>query len=107
MIKIQELTKNYRNSNVVDHVTFNIEEGECTALIGTNGAGKSTLIDMIIGDRKANSGQIIDHNKLLNSNKLSIMFQKTNFPESIKLKNYINCFLVYIKTQSILKLLLL
>lgn len=92
MIKIQELTKNYRNSNVVDHVTFNIEEGECTELIGTNGAGKSTLIDMIIGDRKANSGQIIDHNKLLNSNKLSIMFQKTNFPESIKVKELYKLF---------------
>ncbi|WP_436940339.1 ABC transporter ATP-binding protein [Staphylococcus xylosus] len=92
MIKIQELTKNYRNSNVVDHVTFNIEEGECTALIGTNGAGKSTLIDMIIGVRKANSGQIIDHNKLLNSNKLSIMFQKTNFPESIKVKELYKLF---------------
>lgn len=92
MIKIRELTKNYRKINVVDHVTFNIEEGECTALIGSNGAGKSTLIDMVIGDKKPNSGQIIDQNKLLNSKNLGIMFQKTNFPESIKVKELYSLF---------------
>lgn len=92
MIKIQALTKSYKKRNVVDRVTFNIEEGKCTALIGTNGAGKSTLIDMIIGDRKADSGQIIDYNKLLNSHKLSVMFQKTNFPESIKVKELYRLF---------------
>ena len=60
MIKIKHLTKTYKRVKVVDDVTFDINEGHCTALIGPNGAGKSTLIDMIIGDRHANKGEILD-----------------------------------------------
>lgn len=43
MIKIKHLTKTYKRVKVVDDVTFDINEGHCTALIGPNGAGKSTL----------------------------------------------------------------
>jgi ABC-2 type transport system ATP-binding protein len=32
---------------VVDHVSFNVKEGECLGLLGPNGAGKSTLLEML------------------------------------------------------------
>lgn len=41
-----------------------------------NGAGKSTLIDILIGNVNANSGEIFDKDKLLQSENRSIMFQK-------------------------------
>lgn len=40
-----------------------------------NGAGKSTLIDILIGNVNANSGEIFDKDKLLQSENRSIMFQ--------------------------------
>lgn len=60
-------------------VSFQINEGECTALIGPNGAGKSTLIDMIIGDRHPNDGQIISDNQQLDKSGWEFCFKQQLF----------------------------
>lgn len=92
MIKIIDISKKYKNKAVVNNATFEINKGMCTALIGPNGAGKSTLIDILIGDRHPTSGSIDDDEALLNDKHLGIMFQKTIFPELIKVKELYNLF---------------
>ncbi|MBF7018808.1 ABC transporter ATP-binding protein [Staphylococcus sp. 18_1_E_LY] len=92
MIKINNISKKYKNKAVVNNATFEINKGMCTALIGPNGAGKSTLIDILIGDRHPTSGSIDDNEALLNEKHLGIMFQKTIFPELIKVKELYNLF---------------
>ena len=92
MIKINNISKKYKNKAVVNNATFEINKGTCTALIGPNGAGKSTLIDILIGDRHPTSGSIDDDEALLNEKHLGIMFQKTIFPELIKVKELYNLF---------------
>jgi osmoprotectant transport system ATP-binding protein len=47
MIAIEHLTKRYGSTLVVDDVSFNVEEGTITVVVGTSGAGKSTLLRMI------------------------------------------------------------
>ncbi|GGI39437.1 ABC transporter ATP-binding protein [Mammaliicoccus stepanovicii] len=86
MINIQHVTKTYNNDKVVDDVSFQIKEGECTALIGPNGAGKSTLIDMIIGDRHPNSGTIESNMNQLDKKRMGILFQLSAFPDVMKVK---------------------
>jgi len=44
--------------NAVDHVSFNIEEGEICGVLGPNGAGKSTAIKMLCGALYPTSGEI-------------------------------------------------
>ncbi|NGB72085.1 ABC transporter ATP-binding protein, partial [Staphylococcus aureus] len=63
---------------------FDIEKGTCTALIGKNGAGKSTLVDILSNKIIADDGVILDKDKLLQSENRSIMFQKTMFPDQLK-----------------------
>lgn len=46
-IKIENLTKRYRNIVAVDKLSLSIEEGELFSLLGVNGAGKTTTIKMI------------------------------------------------------------
>lgn len=58
MIKISELEKSYRNKKVVDHLSFELKEGELFALLGSNGAGKSTTIKMMLGLVKKDGGEI-------------------------------------------------
>ncbi|MCG7393762.1 ABC transporter ATP-binding protein [Microvirga sp. ACRRW] len=47
MIEIEHLTKRYGTNVVVDDVSFTVEEGTLTVIVGTSGAGKSTLLRMI------------------------------------------------------------
>ncbi|WP_134500314.1 ABC transporter ATP-binding protein [Microvirga pakistanensis] len=47
MITIDHLTKRYGSTLVVDDISFEVEEGTLTVVVGTSGAGKSTLLRMI------------------------------------------------------------
>ena len=46
-IKIESLTKKYRDVVAVDSLTLQVEEGELLSLLGVNGAGKTTTIKML------------------------------------------------------------
>ncbi|MBQ7408144.1 MAG: ABC transporter ATP-binding protein [Clostridia bacterium] len=46
-IKIENLTKRYRDVVAVDNLSLCIEEGELFSLLGVNGAGKTTTIKML------------------------------------------------------------
>ncbi len=62
-MKIQELTKNYGRSTVVDNVSFEIHKGTVTSFIGPNGAGKSTVMGMISRLVAKDRGLITFHDK--------------------------------------------
>lgn len=47
MIKINNLTKKYKEKLAVDNLNLEIKTGELFSLLGTNGAGKTTTIKMI------------------------------------------------------------
>lgn len=55
-IKIEGLTKRYRDVLAVDNLTLTINEGELFSLLGINGAGKTTTIKMLSCLTAATSG---------------------------------------------------
>ena len=55
-IKIDRLTKKYRDLVAVDNLNLSIEEGELFSLLGVNGAGKTTTIKMLSCLTAATSG---------------------------------------------------
>lgn len=84
MIQISNINKSFKKNRVLKNISFDIEKGTCTALIGKNGAGKSTLVDILSNQIIADDGVILDKDKLLQSENRSIMFQKTMFPDQLK-----------------------
>ncbi|MBH4786658.1 ABC transporter ATP-binding protein, partial [Staphylococcus aureus] len=78
------INKSFKKKRVLKNISFDIEKGTCTALIGKNGAGKSTLVDILSNKIIADDGVILDKDKLLQSENRSIMFQKTMFPDQLK-----------------------
>jgi ABC-2 type transport system ATP-binding protein len=49
MIEIHRLTKRYGSTLAVDDLSFDVQPGHVTALLGSNGAGKSTTLRMVLG----------------------------------------------------------
>ncbi|XP_055596640.1 phospholipid-transporting ATPase ABCA1-like [Uranotaenia lowii] len=59
-IRIKALRKVYTNKKVaVEGLTFNMFEGQITALLGHNGAGKTTTMSMLTGMKRPSSGTAI------------------------------------------------
>ena len=48
MIRVENLTKQFNGFTAVDHVSFEVEQGEIFGFLGPNGAGKSTTIKVLI-----------------------------------------------------------
>lgn len=58
ILKAENLVKKYKQRTVVNHVSFDVSQGEIVGLLGPNGAGKTTSFYMIVGLIKPNEGNI-------------------------------------------------
>jgi len=56
-IAVQELTKRYGDVTAVDHISFEVKEGEVFGFLGPNGAGKTTTIRILTGLIKPDEGR--------------------------------------------------
>jgi osmoprotectant transport system ATP-binding protein len=59
MITLEELTKRYGETTVVDKVSLTIERNSITVIVGTSGSGKSTLLRMINRLVEPSSGRVL------------------------------------------------
>ncbi|MEM8687705.1 MAG: ABC transporter ATP-binding protein [Pseudomonadota bacterium] len=59
MLETQDLRKSFGGVTATDHVSLQVEEGECHAVIGPNGAGKTTLIAQLSGMLAPDDGAIL------------------------------------------------
>lgn len=60
MINIHNVSKAYSNKvKVLNDVSLAIEPGEFVSIVGQSGAGKTTLVRLLIGEERANSGQVM------------------------------------------------
>lgn len=62
-IKIQGLTKKYKELTAVDNLSMTVKSGELLALLGVNGAGKTTTIKMLSCLVRPTSGDAFVHEK--------------------------------------------
>src|SRR5690625_2870392 len=58
MIQTYQLTKTFKEDEVIKTLDFSLRKGEICALIGKNGAGKSTFFKMLAGQLFPTSGDI-------------------------------------------------
>ena len=56
IVTTNNLTKAYRSKLALDHVTFDVQEGDILGLVGKNGAGKTTLIRVLTDVARPTSG---------------------------------------------------
>ncbi|MDO8795288.1 MAG: ATP-binding cassette domain-containing protein [Vicinamibacterales bacterium] len=59
MIQLSDLTKSFGDRTLLDHVTWQIGDGDRVGLCGPNGAGKTTLLKMLAGFDEPDTGGIV------------------------------------------------
>lgn len=57
-IELKDVSKFFGAKHAVDHVTFDVQEGQCYGLIGPNGAGKTTFIKLLLGVARPTAGRV-------------------------------------------------
>ena len=59
ILSCNNISKAFGTDVIIQHVSFHIEDHEKAAIVGINGAGKSTLLKIIIGELRADEGDIV------------------------------------------------
>jgi lipopolysaccharide export system ATP-binding protein len=59
ILSVQDISKSYKQRQVVKSLSVEIKSGEVVGLLGPNGAGKTTAFYMIVGLISAESGKIL------------------------------------------------
>ena len=76
-ISVKNLTKFFViGENLLDGVSFEVQEGECVAILGRNGCGKTTLFNILTGQMEYDDGEVF-----VNPHKrLGLISQIPSFP---------------------------
>lgn len=79
-IILENVSKSFRDSEIIKNINLTIEDGKCTVLVGPSGCGKSTLLRLICGLEERTSGDIFIGDRLVNdippaSRGLAMVFQ--------------------------------
>ena len=59
MLEIKNVSFKIGKKTILDHISFELSEGEFLVITGPNGSGKSTLAQIIMGIKKPTEGQIL------------------------------------------------
>ena len=65
-LELRGITKTFGSFTANDSINLKVETGEIHAILGENGAGKSTLMNIVYGLLKADSGEILVDEKVIN-----------------------------------------
>ncbi len=83
-IQVTNLTKFFViGENLLEGLSFEVQEGECVAILGRNGCGKTTLFKILTGEMDYDEGEVY-----VNPNKrLGLISQIPKFPEGYRVED--------------------
>ena len=67
ILQINNISKYFGGLAAVSNCSLKIKKGSITGVIGPNGSGKTTLFNLIAGNLKPNSGQVMFNNEEITS----------------------------------------
>lgn len=92
ILACQNISKAFGTDQILNNVSFHIEDKEKIAIVGINGSGKTTLLKIIMGEESADEGQVVI-NKDTTIGYLSqhqdISFDNTIYNEMLETKKYL------------------
>ncbi len=58
IIELTDISKSYNDTQVINNISFSVNQGEIFGLLGPNGAGKTTILRMLLDIITSDSGSI-------------------------------------------------
>jgi ABC-2 type transport system ATP-binding protein len=59
ILTVKNLTKSFKENNVLKGISFEVNQGEILCLLGPNGAGKSTTINILTAAMRSDGGEVL------------------------------------------------
>tara|TARA_A100001037_G_C15151379_1_gene639488 strand:+ start:7020 stop:7781 length:762 start_codon:yes stop_codon:yes gene_type:complete len=95
ILEIKGLMKKFGGVNAVNNCSFDIEEGQITALLGPNGSGKTSIFNIISGLVNLDSGKVFFNSDNITNRKpedisklgISRLFQKSRLFENLTVED--------------------
>lgn len=94
MIEVKNIEKKFGKLEVLRGVSFKVNAGKITAIVGPNGSGKTTIIKTILGLVRPDSGEILFSEKNIVGQHLyrkhiGYMPQAASFPDNLSVRELI------------------
>lgn len=67
MLQVTKVSGGYSSDSIIKDVSFSVNTGEIFGIVGPNGSGKTTLLSMISGSLSVSQGEILIHERKINS----------------------------------------
>lgn len=87
-LEVRSVSKSYGAHQVLNDISFSLQEGEIFGLIGLNGVGKTTLIKIILDLTSADAGEALIHG--ISSKQVSARKHLSYLPEKFQPSNYLH-----------------
>lgn len=79
IVQVKNLSVKYDNTYVLKDISFNIDKGSITVILGPNGSGKTTLLKTMLGLVPINQGQILINGQSINESRQIIGYVPQRF----------------------------
>ena len=90
MIKCKNISKSYNGKDILNNISFFINEKDKIGIIGYNGVGKTTLLRIISGEEEPDTGEILrEENILIGYFKQEFTIHEENYDIESFIKKYI------------------
>ncbi|WP_066637938.1 ABC transporter ATP-binding protein [Desulfolucanica intricata] len=85
VLKVDKLGKSFKNSQIIQDISFEVQKGEIMAILGPNGAGKSTTIRIIMGIMYPDEGTIkFQNHEDIPRNKIGYLPEERGLYKNVK-----------------------
>lgn len=94
MIQVKELSKSFGKLQVLDSISFDINQGGIFAILGPNGSGKTTFLKILLGMVIPDGGKILFQNEDISHThdyrkNIGYLPQIARFPDNLKVSEII------------------
>jgi len=67
VLEVQNLSVQFGDNNILEDISFDVDEGDFLLILGPNGAGKSVLIKTLLGINRQYAGDFLFFNKSIDA----------------------------------------